>query len=684
MRKHQSKKTSLRLKWIIFISLAIVLAIGVTMVFNHLTVKKILSDDNQLLVEENALNAANQVELGLSIYEKALDQLSNSVIPLIEQSGGLEGIDSIIETVQLSNEEYEAVYFMDFRDGLIHVTPPIDFDWDVRDSETFKTLTESPKMTWMDIYEDTITGKLMTSLIAPVMVNDQLIGAVGFDIEFSAIGKIREQIESNSNADIMIIDGQGLVVSAFLDGTSGMNVNPVKEDLLEGAENILANQDEFMEAFHWVPAVLETDRTTIERIEINGVSYAGYAVTVEKNNWKVVSLIDDAIFASKIYEVIKVSIFAVLFGLVVGIIMAIVLANTIIKIIRSFQSVFKKTASGDLVSQFEVRSNDEIGQLQASYNEMLDQIRELILDVNDKAAIIQNASDQLNTISENNNEVLVDISSSVDQIATNANEQSEQMQTAESSLKALNDEIDDVKLKSKTIEDEVHQALNQVETGFEKVDELQASYRNLEEAFTQVTTMTLQLDEKSKSISSVTDVISQITDQTNLLALNASIEAARAGVHGKGFAVVADEVRKLAEESKNATINIQMILTSVLKETEALVSVMNQTNQISAQQKNNVVTVNEAIKELSNSLNSMSSTMGETTESINRMDVQKQSVVSMIEQVSTITYAVTGSTQEMAGTIEEQTAATAEVAKHANHLSEQVIELNNSVNKFKL
>lgn len=654
------------------------------MVFNHLTVKNILSKDNQLLVEENALNAANQVELGLSIYEKALDQLGNSVIPLIDQSDGLEKIDSIIKNVQLSNEEYEAVYFMDFRDGLIHVTPPLDFDWDVRDSETFRTLNETPQMTWMDIYVDTITGKLMTSLIAPVMVNNQLLGAVGFDIEFSAIGKIREQIESNSNADIIVIDGQGLVVSAFLDGTSGMNTNPVKEDLLEGSENILANQDEFMEAFHWVPSVLETDRATIENIKINGVSYAGYAVTVEKNNWKVVSLIDDAIFASKISEVIKVSIFAVLFGLVVGIISAIVLGNTIISIIRNFQTVIKKTASGDLVSQFEVRSNDEIGQLQTSYNEMLVQMRWLIRDVNDKAIIIQNASDQLDAISRSNNEVLVEISSTVDQIATNANDQSEQMQTAESSLKALNDEIDDVKLKSKTIEDEVNGALNQVKTGFEKVDELQASYRNLEEAFTQVTTMTLQLDEKSKSISSVTDVISRITDQTNLLALNASIEAARAGVHGKGFAVVADEVRKLAEESKNATINIQSILTSVLKETEALVSVMNQTNQISVQQKNNVVTVNEAIKELSNSLNSMSITMNETTESIERMDVQKQSVVSIIEQVSTITYDVTGSTQEMAGTIEEQTAATAEVAKHANHLSEQVIELNNSVNKFKL
>jgi Methyl-accepting chemotaxis protein len=64
------------------------------------------------------------------------------------------------------------------------------------------------------------------------------------------------------------------------------------------------------------------------------------------------------------------------------------------------------------------------------------------------------------------------------------------------------------------------------------------------------------LDESAAAIGSVVEIIRAIAAQTNLLALNATIEAARAGEAGKGFAVVASEVKQLAAQTARATDEI--------------------------------------------------------------------------------------------------------------------------------
>jgi methyl-accepting chemotaxis protein len=75
------------------------------------------------------------------------------------------------------------------------------------------------------------------------------------------------------------------------------------------------------------------------------------------------------------------------------------------------------------------------------------------------------------------------------------------------------------------------------------------------------------LAEEAQKIGEVVALINDIASQTNLLALNATIEAARAGEAGKGFAVVASEVKSLASQTAKATDEIRNQIAAVQTET---------------------------------------------------------------------------------------------------------------------
>ena len=210
---------------------------------------------------------------------------------------------------------------------------------------------------------------------------------------------------------------------------------------------------------------------------------------------------------------------------------------------------------GDLTSQIQVKTKDEVGTLVVGINKFIDLLRDIIMEIKSDAVELQGNVEQVfNGVNTSNgdiklvSEVMEKLSAGMEEVANHADHLNDQAGRVYEAMEHIAGEANNGSDFAKEIKD--------------RANALQESGQKRRKMTAEMATLLQSSLEKSKDVEKInvlTNDILEISSQTNLLALNASIEAARAGEVGKGFAVVADEIRKLADSSRETANNIQEI-----------------------------------------------------------------------------------------------------------------------------
>lgn len=359
--------------------------------------------------------------------------------------------------------------------------------------------------------------------------------------------------------------------------------------------------------------------------------------------------------------------------IVVFILVAAILASQIgKKIITSItdplseiETVSQELAAGNLHSQLEYHSEDEIGALAHSLRKSIRILGSYVDDISrsmnefsngnfnvqpevewkgdfvgildafmsfeksmaDTVKGIQRVADQVKSGSEQ-------VSASATDLAEGATEQASITEELAATIETVSEQVAGNAENAKEISKKVENVGVEIINGNQKVQEMVKSMSEINEA--------------SREISKIISTINEIASQTNLLALNASIEAARAGEAGKGFAVVADQVSVLAAQSAEAAKESTVLIETSVKAVESGMVVADET----AKQLEHVVSGSKIITD---DVNSVAAALEAQMEAFHQINEGVDHINDVVQTNSATSEECAAASQEMssqAGTLE--------------------------------
>ncbi|MFL5318268.1 MAG: methyl-accepting chemotaxis protein [Myxococcaceae bacterium] len=245
-----------------------------------------------------------------------------------------------------------------------------------------------------------------------------------------------------------------------------------------------------------------------------------------------------------------VGVWSGLIAVLAGLILAFVFSGALATPVAMVTQAAREVASGDVsVAAVQVAAAGEIQSMATSFNEMLANLRALVVQMVSLTGRLSNASVGLITASTDQEHVTSQQAAYAQQIAATFEELS---RTAEQ-ISASTDVVETAARRTNEAVEQAKVVMSQVVGG---IREIRDESKGVAEAIG-------RLNADLQQVSKIAQVINAVAERSDLLALNAALEGTKAGEVGRGFSLVAAEMRKLAENVAVSARDIGRIVEQV-------------------------------------------------------------------------------------------------------------------------